>query len=280
MNVSALIYKTAWLPLTPRGVAAFATAKTRRLLLVQFVFAVLACGIVGWFLDSQIAPTLRAAIESLPDKSQISSGVLTWPTNAPQPALLAEGRVLSVAVDLDQTGAATSSSDLRLQLGRSDWQVASFFGVLHVPGLLDTSYPIRYTVALNRADLLPWWGAREPYLLGITIVVTGVCLFLSWWVLAALYAPFVWLGAFYGNRVITLAGCWRLAGAALMPGVVFMVTAIALYGLGAFDLLRLALAWGMHLVTGWFYLVVSTAALPRLPSVSAPGENPFVPPRE
>jgi hypothetical protein len=280
MNVSAFIYKTAWLPLTPRGVAAFATAKTRRLLLVQFVFAVLACSVVGWFLDSQVAPTLRSAIESLPDKSQISSGVLAWPTNAPQPALLAEGRVLSVAVDLDQTGAATSSSDLRLQLGRSDWQVASFFGVLHVPGLLDTSYPLEYTVALNRADLLPWWGAREPYLLGIVIVVTGVCLFLSWWVLAVLYAPFVWLGAFYGNRVITLAGCWRLAGAALMPGAVFMVTAIALYGLGAFDLMRLALAWGMHLVTGWFYLVVSTAALPRLPSVSAPGENPFVPPRE
>ena len=278
MDVSALIYKTAWLPLTPRGVAAFATTKIRRLLLVQFVFAVLGCTVVGWFLHSQVAPTLRSAVESLPDMSQISNGVLDWPTNNPQPALLAEGRVLSVVVDLDQTGVVTSSSDLRLQLGRSDWQLASFFGVLDVPRLLDTSYPIRYTIALNRGDLLPWWGAREPYLLGIAIVATGLCLFLSWWGLSVIYVPFVWLGAFYANRTITLAGCWRLAGAALMPGAVFMAAAIILYGLGAFDLLRLALAWGMHLIIGWFYVVVGTAALPRLPSVPAPGENPFGPP--
>jgi hypothetical protein len=278
MDVSGLIYKTAWLPLTPRGVAAFATTKFRRLLLVQFVFAVLTSSVVGWFLNSQVAPTLRSAIESLPDTSQISNGVLAWPTNAPQPTLLAEGQVLSVVVDLDQTGSVASSSDLRLQLGRSDWQLASFFGVLDVPQLLDTTYPVSYTIALNRGNLLPWWGAREPYLLGIAIVMAGLCLFLSWWALAVVYVPFVWLGAFYGNRVITLAGCWRLGGAALMPGVVLMATAIVLYGLGAFDLLRLALAWGMHLVIGWFYLVVSTAALPRLPSAPAPGENPFVPP--
>lgn len=277
MDVSALIYRTAWLPLTPRGVAAFATARNRRLLFVQFVFAVLACSVVGWFLHSQVAPTLRSAIESLPDTSQISNGVLDWPTNAPQPVLLAEGRVFSIAVDLDQTGTATSGSDLCLQLGRSDWQLASFFGVLDVPRLLDTTYPTRYTIALNRADLLPWWGAREPYLLGIAIVGTGLCLFLSWWGLSVLYAPFVWLGAFYANRAITLAGCWRLAGAALMPGAAFMATAIVLYGLGAFDLLRLVLGWGMHLIIGWFYVAVSTAALPRLPSAPVAGENPFKP---
>lgn len=277
MNVPAMLYKTAWLPLTPRGVAAFATARFRRLFWVQFVFAVLASAAVGWFLHAAVAPTFRAAIEALPDNSQIATGVLMWPTNTPQPALLAEGRVISVVVDLDQTGRVASSADLKLQLGRTDWQLASFFGALHAPGLLDTTYPLAYTVSLNRADLLPWWGAREPFLIGLVMVGMVVYLFASWWTLATLYAPLVWLGAFFGNRDVNLPGCWRIASAALMPGAVFLTAAIVFYGLGAFQLPQLLLAVAMHLVVGWFYLVVSVMAVPRLAAAPVPGENPFKP---
>ena len=42
MNVSASTF--AWEPLTPRGVAAFARARLGRLLLVQFIAALLASG--------------------------------------------------------------------------------------------------------------------------------------------------------------------------------------------------------------------------------------------
>jgi len=272
-----MLYKTAWLPLTPRGVAAFATARFRRLFWVQFVFALLATAAVGWFLYVAVAPTFRAAIDALPDDSQITTGVLVWPTNVPQPALLAEGRVVGVAIDLDQTGRVASSADLKLQFGRTDWQLASFFGVLHAPGLLDTTYPLAYTVALNRVDLLPWWGAREPFLIGLVMVGMVVYLFVSWWTLSTLYAPLVWLGAFFGNRDVSLLGCWRLAGAALMPGVVFITAAIVFYGLGAFQLPQLLLAVVMHLVVGWFYLVVSVLALPRIATPEAPSENPFKP---
>ena len=277
MNVPALLYKTAWLPLTPRGVAAFATAQFRRVFWVQFVFALLAAAAVGWFLHAAIAPTFRAAIDALPDESRITTGVLMWPTNAAQPVLLAEGRVISVVVDLDQTGRVAGSADLKLQFGRSDWQLASFFGVLHAPGLLDTTYPLAYTVALNRADLLPWWGAREPFLIGLVMVGMVVYLFASWWTLATLYTPLVCLGAFFGNRDVGLLGCWRMAGAALMPGAVFMTAAIVFYGLGAFQLPQLLLAVVMHLVVGWFYLVVSLMALPHIATAAAPKKNPFKP---
>ncbi len=277
MNVPALLYKTAWLPLTPRGVAAFATARFHRVFWVQFVFALLAAAAVGWFLHAAIAPTFRAAIDALPDESRITTGVLMWPTNSAQPVLLAEGRVISVVVDLDQTGRVAGSADLKLQFGRSDWQLASFFGVLHAPGLLDTTYPLAYTVALNRADLLPWWGAREPFLIGLVMVGMVVHLFASWWTLATLYTPLVWLGAFFGNRDVGLLGCWRMAGAALMPGAVFMTAAIVFYGLGAFQLPQLLLAVVMHLVVGWFYLVVSLMALPHIATAAAPKKNPFKP---
>jgi hypothetical protein len=277
MNVPAMLYKTAWLPLTPRGVVAFATARFRRAFWVQFVFALLATAAVGWFLRTAIAPTFRAAIDALPDESQITTGVLMWPTNAAQPVLLAEGRVISVVVDLDQTGRVASSADLKLQFGRTDWQLASFFGVLHVPGLLDTTYPLAYTVALNRADLLPWWGAREPFLIGVVMVGMVFSLLASWWTLATFYAPLVWLGAFFGNRDVGLLGCWRIAGAAQMPGAIFMTAAIVFYGLGAFQLPQLLLAVVMHLVIGWFYLVVSVMALPRMATPEASSENPFKP---
>ena len=48
----------AWEPLTPRGVAAFARANFSRLLLVQFIVALLAAASVVWFLDDGCFPTI------------------------------------------------------------------------------------------------------------------------------------------------------------------------------------------------------------------------------
>jgi len=53
----------AWEPLTPRGVAAFARAKLGRLLLVQFIVALVAAASVGWFFDDGCFPTITAAIQ-------------------------------------------------------------------------------------------------------------------------------------------------------------------------------------------------------------------------
>jgi hypothetical protein len=268
-----MIPKSAWFPLTPRGVAAFAPTGANRLWLVQFLFAVIAAVTVGWFVTHAWTPTIRAAIEALPDSSRITRGALEWPAESPK--ILAEGRFLAFAVDQDHRGEVATSSDIVVELGRNDWQLTSLFGALDLPGLLNTSYPPGYTIALNRTELGPWWGAREPFLVAISMGLTGLGLLLSWTVLATLYAPLVWLGAFYANRAASLAGCWKLSGAALMPGVLFLCAAIAFYGLGAFSLLQLALAFAMHFVVSWFYLATATACLPRHPDTKPAGENPF-----
>jgi hypothetical protein len=273
MNVSALTPKTAWLPLTPQGVAAFARASSGRLLLVQFLFALAGAAAVGWFLSSAWTPTIRDAIKAMPAESRITHGTLVWAGSSP--TVLAEGRFISFAVNLEHGGETATSSDVTVELGNNDWHVSSLLGALHLPAGLDTTYPQGYTVPLNRDELGPWWGAREPFIIAMAMGASALFLLLSWTVLAMLYAPLMWLAAFYGNRKANLGGCWRLSGAALMPGALFMSASIVIYGLGAFDLLRLALAFGMHFIIDGFYLFASTACLPRQPGTLPAGANPF-----
>jgi len=189
--------------------------------------------------------------------------------------VLAQGRFIGFVVDLEHRGGATVTSDIFVELGKNHWQVSSLLGALHLPDGLETAYPQGYTIALNRDEVGPWWAAREPFIIAIAMGLSALLLLLSWGVLATLYAPLVWLLAFFGNRAANLRGGWRLAGAALMPGALFMSASMVFYGLGAFDLMRLGLAFGMHLVIGWFYLVASTLCLPRQPDILSAGANPF-----
>lgn len=273
MNAPARMTKYAWLPLTPQGVAAFASATSNRLMLVQFIFALAGAATAGWFVSSAWMPTIRDAIKVLPAGAQISQGALTWPGESP--AVLAQGRFIGFVVDLEPRGGATLSSDIIVEFGTNHWQVSSLLGALHLPDGLETAYPQGYTIALNRDDVGPWWDAREPFIIAIAMGLGALFLLLSWGVLATLYSPLVWLLAFFGNRAANLRGSWRLAGAALMPGALFVSASIVFYGLGAFDLLRLGLAFGMHFVIGWFYLVASTLCLPRQPGIPPIGANPF-----
>ena len=75
----------AWQPLTRRGVAAFARATMRRLLLVQFLFAVLSAGCVVWFLCTAWLPVVAEAIRQLPPGAEFRSGVLRWGASSPLP---------------------------------------------------------------------------------------------------------------------------------------------------------------------------------------------------
>jgi hypothetical protein len=107
-------------------------------------------------------------------------------------------------------------------------------------------------------------------------VIVG--LMLTWALLATVYCLPVWLVGFFANRDLSLRGSWRLAGAALLPGALFLTAAIFLYGSGALDLIRLAVAGGAHLIIGWAYLIVSPLRSPSHPAAVALKENPFVAP--
>jgi hypothetical protein len=260
----------AWQPLTPQGVAAFASARFGRLLLAQFVFAMLAAGTVLWFLHRDWFPVIEQAIGRLPEQGEIRSARLDW--RGDSPILLAEGRFLALAVDLDHEGEARSPAHVAVEFGRSDFQVLSLFG------FVQGTYPRDWVVGVNRADATPWWGAWEPPILALTAGLVIAGLMLSWAVLATAYFWIAWLVGFYANRALTAGGSWRLAGAALMPGALFMTGAFILYGLGVLDPLRLLVAAGAHFVIGWVYVIVSPLRLPRHPAVPLETANPFVPP--
>ncbi len=261
--------QVAWQPLTARGVAAFARESLGRLLLVQLVVALVAGGAVAWVLQSGWFPVIREAIERLPAQGEIHSGRLVWPEASSR--RLAEGRLLALEVDLQHEGEARSPAHVQVEFGQADFKVISLFGYLQ------GAYPRGWIVAFNRPELKPWWGAWSPVILAVVIGLVVVALMLVWPILATVYCGPVWLIGFYANRELTLRGSWRLAGAALMPGALFLTAAIILYGIGAIDLIGLIAAAGFHFVLSWGYLVTGSLAVPPLPQFQPAKSNPFVP---
>ena len=256
----------AWQPLTPRGIAAFACAPLRRLLLVQFIVALMAAASVVWFLHHAWFPTIGVAIRQLPPQGELRSGRLEWQGSTP--SRLAEGRFLALIVDLEHAGEARSPAQVQVEFGRSDCKVFSLFGYVQ------SAYPRSWVVAFNRSELGPWWGAWAPPILVVVAGLVVVSLMVTWAFLATLYFLPAWLVGFFANRELSLQGSWRLAGAALMPGALLLCGAIFPYGWGALDIVRLAVVAAVHLVMGWVYLFASPLRLPRQPVATAK-ENPF-----
>jgi hypothetical protein len=260
------LFQTAWQPFTPRGVARFAGASFTRLLLVELVFALLAAAVVTWCVRVAWCGTVTQAIEALPERGEIRAGRLEWTDEAPR--LLADGRCLSVVVDLEHGGTLRGAAHVQVELGRGSVRVFSILGYVDMP------YPAGFVFALNRPGALPWWGAWSPVILAGVFAGTTVTLLLVWAGLAWFYAAPVWLLAFFANRAMDFRGAWRLSGAAQMPGALMLTLAVVFYGLGFFDPVRLLVAFGGHFVPTWVYLAMSPLTLPSAVAAVA-GSNPF-----
>ena len=257
----------AWQPFTPRGIAAFGRAPLGRLLLVQFVVALIAAVTVTWFVDTAWCPMITAAISSLPQEGRIRSQQLDWHGAAHQ--VLAENRFLALAVDLEHTGAVRSPAHVEVELGKFDIQIHSLLGYRRI------HYRHGWILPCNRVELTPWWGAWKPPLLAVLTVGLIVLLLITWRLLAWLYCLPAWLVGFYANREVLLKGSWRLSGAALMPGAVLMSIAIIFYRGGMLEVVGLSIAAAAHIVIGWCYLVASVLSLERHPYATNSEANPF-----
>jgi hypothetical protein len=255
----------AWEPFTPRGVAAFAGAGSRWLLLAQFIVALLAAGVVVWFINNNCFPVINTAVQKLPVAGEIRSGKLEWQSRSPE--LLARGRFLALDVDLDHSGQFSQSADVRIEFGNRTVQVYSLLGYQ------EWNYPSDYVIAFNRDALEPLWGAWAMEFLILAGAAVTLGLLLSWWLLATLYFLPLWSLGFFFNRSLNFRQSWRLAGAALIPGAWLMVAAIFLYGVGFLNLIPFIFVFATHFVMGWIYLFVSLLFLPRLP---AQKQNPFI----
>jgi hypothetical protein len=256
----------AWEPLTPRGVAAFAHASSSRLLLVQFIVALLAAATVVWFLDSGCFPIVRTAIRQLPVEGEIHAGKLDWRGDSPQ--LLAEGRFLAFDVDLKHSNQIRSPADVQIEFGRESIRVFSLLGYT------DFSYVPDRTAPFNRTDLEPLWGAWRAEILFLAGVAVIVVLLLSWWLLAAIYLLPAWMFGFFANRHLDIRSSWKLSGAALLPGALLMAVGIWLYGFGFLNLVSFAFIFAAHFVLSWIYLFLSQPFLTRNPDLPPKG-NPF-----
>lgn len=265
--------KIAWQPLTFRGVAAFARAPLRRLLLVQFIFAALVGISVVWFLDTAWFPTIHEAIQQLPSKGEIDRGKLDWPDQPPR--LLASGHFLAFSVDLKHTGKIRTPAQIQIELGRNYVRFISLFGYM------DRLYPADWIISCNRTELEPWWGAWRPPILWISFGAVIAGLMVIWAIVAAIYCAPIRLVGFFANREISALESWKLAGAALMPGTLLMCFAIFLFGFGALDIVKLLAAEALHLVIGWIYAAASPFFLARLKTPDMPSKkNPFARPPE
>jgi hypothetical protein len=264
MNVSASTF--AWEPLTPRGVAAFARARLGRLLLVQFIAALLASASLVWFLDDGCFPTIRAAIQKLPAAGEFRSGKLDWHGDPAQ--LLAEGKFLAFNVDMNHSGQINSTADVQVEFGEDSVRIFSLLGYADFPYVPDRAAPF------NRTELEPLWGAWEAEILFMAGAAMTTGLLLAWWLLATVYFLPVRLLAFYANRDLNFRACWKLSGAALLPGALLMAAGVLLYNAGLLDLVSLGFLFAAHLVLGWIYLLLSQLFLPRIPG-TPPKNNPF-----
>lgn len=258
--------QAAWQPLTPKGVAAFARASLRRLLLAQFIFALLATTALIWFVTGHWFPVIRQAVKTLPSQGMVRHGQLTWEGDSP--CKLAENHFLALAIDLKHEGLARSPAHLQVEFGEKDWVVLGLLGAAQGP------YPKGYQIVCSRDELDPWWGAWSPMFVGILAIGFPIYLLLSWAMLSLLYSPAAWLVALFANRDLRWREACRLCGAALMPGALLMTLLIFLYGVGALDPIKVLVGIGADLVLGWIYVLAAPFFLPRSADAT-PVTNPF-----
>lgn len=259
----------AWQPLTWTGVAAFSQSSLTRLLVVQTLVALLAAGVMLWFLATGWFPAIRQAIRRLPETGAIENQELISPrvTGAP----LVQNRLLAIVVSTTEDPSPSLASDLRFEFRRRKLVVCSLFGCRSEP------YPKEWVLGLNRPELQSWWGAWEPMMYTMAGLSMFCGLFLSWFLQATVYAPLLRVCAFFSDRKLTCAGAWRLAAAALLPAALVATLAVALYASGVLDLIRFLALWLLHFLVPWAYLVMSPRRLDAVKDapIDRGPRNPF-----
>lgn len=259
----------AWQPLTLGGAARYAHDGVGRLFLTGLIISIGCVAAILVTVRNAWQPVIDEAISKLPAGAEVRAGKLT----APQVASVGGNKYLSLA--LDPTGEANPSStaDIHITFSKTELRFRSLFGIASVP------YQPHWRIPLNRAEVEPWWGAWRPAVYGYIALATVIFVFATWIGLALVYMFVPLLLVFFAlKRDLWLGGAWKLAVASLMPGALFFSFAILLYGLGHLRMEGLLVAWALHFVVGWVFLVGAVFQLPRNfdnPFTKEPVENPF-----
>lgn len=270
MTAPAPAKRAAWQPLTFGGVAAFANARFTRTFGVVLALALIDALLVFGAFDLGWLPVINEAVKQLPETGQIRGRTLQWAGDSPR--VLAGSSLLQIVVDVEGAGGFGQENDVRVELRKADFRLCGLLGCWA------RDYPEGWIVAMNRPELVPLWGAWRPFVLWGVFLGTIVFLIVSWVALATVGTLPVRLLTFYLDRDVTLPGCWRMIVAALLPGGLFLGTAIFFYGLRQMNLIELFVCFGVHFVVGLVYVIGSAARLPpiAIPAAATAAEaNPF-----
>lgn len=268
--VTEITRQTPAQPFTPAGVAALA-GRPAGWVAAWWLAALAAAVIVirqAWTATWEAA--LDEASRALPHGAgAVADGRLSW-SNAAPVLTLHDGPFLGVAVCPDDPTARGRTADVQLVLHAEGFAFGSLFGSLSLP------YPPPLRLPLDAVTTPGTWaGWRGPARNAVTLAA-AVVLPAAWLLLAALYAPPLWLWCRALGRPATLGACARMAGAALVPGALLMTGAVGLYALGGLQLEGLLLAQPAHLVPGWILCLLAPRHLPPpAPAAPSAGPNPF-----
>jgi len=256
----------AWNPLTPGGVAAYANAPLSHLLATQGAVAFLLWLTLMFYLSQSWAPAIDDTIERLPAGSRVSDGHLAIPGD--RPVYFTDNRL--VGIMWARGDAPGSGADIDVRLHPDKVSISSLLGYLALP------YPPMVDQPLSRDLLAPRWGAWRPAIIPVVAGALALGVWAGWFALAALYAWPIRVIVFFRDKLTSRLGCWKLCSAALMPGALLLTAALLFYTLGQIPLAGLLIAFGIHFVLGWSYVICGAIALPLLPETAALKQgNPF-----
>jgi hypothetical protein len=267
MDLERSLGSSSWLPFTFRGGAACARAPLFRVVTVALVMAALTASASIWIVTVTWAPVVERAIHALPEQGQIRNGRIEWTGDASR--ILADSRVATVVVDLGNAARVSDSGDVLIRLHRESLTVCSWFGCV------TARYPTGWIIALNRADLEPWWGAWRLVLGAGLGMAVAVGLLAAEFALAFLLAGPARLAALWSGRETGLWGCWKLVMAACQPGTVVLLLGLLAYGLAGLGVASLAAAVVAQLLVVLIYLPAAITRLPRVDPGTTRPENPF-----
>lgn len=265
--------RPAWQPLTFGGVAAFANAPLRRLLLVQLVVSIIASASIVWFLAKGYGPVVTGTINQLPETAAIEAGYVTG-VDSPVDV---ETKFLSVQLDTSVDPQFSELSDVQIELGKSGGKACSLLRSAF--GCVEFDYPRDHTISLARSHLEPWWGARQPLIWAGTFVGLLGYMFVSWALLAVVWTFIAKLVAWFADRELSWLGGWKTCSAALMPGALLLTLAVRLYHWQVIDLIALSFFYLGHLVVGLVYVIGAPFKCPKFvlakEAKPKPPKNPF-----
>ena len=259
-------------PFTFSGVARYASARLPRLLGVALLFALLPAIILACLGFRCWRPVITEAVASLPERGSIERGTLQ--INSREARLLGANQFLSIQITVGENPAESAPVDLAIDLGRYELIAVSLFGEMAIP------YPEWWSIRLDRALLVPFWGAwKGPLILAFSAAAMPG-LIATWMLLALLYAPFALTIARLASKDLSFWNAWKMCVAAQWPASLLMSFALGLYATGEIGLLFVIIMFFAHFLPSILNVIIAPLFLPRIEEAEEKparkkGGNPF-----